>query len=374
MRKKEMIAMLLAGGQGSRLVPLTSDVAKPAVDFGGKYKIIDFPLSNCTNSGINTVGILTQYRPFLLNTHIGTGSAWDLNSMHGGTAILPPYTTQEGGAWYKGTANAIYQNIQYIDRYNPDHVLILSGDHIYKMDYNKMLREHKKQGADVTIAALTVTLEEATRFGIMNVRDNNTIYEFEEKPEKPKSNLASMGIYIFKWSELKKYLIEDEKNKESENDFGMNILPKMLDDGLKMITHPFKGYWKDVGTINSLWEANMDLLDENNDLNLHTDSWKIYTSGEPKGAAYFGENANVENSMVVDGCEVYGSIKNTILFPEVIIEEGAIVKNSVLFPNVKIGKGVILDRVIVGENTNVLSGIHLGDTIIKVIPQNKTIK
>lgn len=374
MRKKEMIAMLLAGGQGSRLVPLTSDVAKPAVDFGGKYKIIDFPLSNCTNSGIDTVGILTQYRPFLLNTHIGTGSAWDLNSMHGGTAILPPYTTQEGGAWYKGTANAIYQNIQYIDRYDPDHVLILSGDHIYKMDYNKMLREHKKQGADVTIAALTVTLEEAKRFGIMNVRDDNTIYEFEEKPEKPKSNLASMGIYIFKWSELKKYLIEDEKNKESENDFGMNILPKMLEDGLKMVTHPFKGYWKDVGTINSLWEANMDLLDENNDLNLHTNNWKIYTSGEPKGAAYFGERANVENSMVVDGCEVNGSIKNTVLFPGVIIEEGAVVENSVLFPNVKIGKGVILDRVIVGENTSVLSGTHAGDTTIKVIPQNKTIK
>ncbi|MGB6129512.1 MAG: glucose-1-phosphate adenylyltransferase [Psychrilyobacter sp.] len=374
MRKKEMIAMLLAGGQGSRLVPLTSDVAKPAVDFGGKYKIIDFPLSNCTNSGIDTVGILTQYRPFLLNTHIGTGSAWDLNSMHGGTAILPPYTTQDGGAWYKGTANAIYQNIQYIDRYDPDHVLILSGDHIYKMDYNKMLREHKKDGADVTIAALTVTLEEAKRFGIMNVKDDNTIYEFEEKPEKPKSNLASMGIYIFKWSELKKYLIEDEKNKKSENDFGMNILPKMLGDGLKMITHPFKGYWKDVGTINSLWEANMDLLDENNDLNLHTNDWKIYTSGEPKGAAYFGERASVKNSMVVDGCEVNGSIKNTVLFPGVIVEEGAIVENSVLFPNVKIGKGVILDRVIVGENTNVMSGTHVGDATIKVIPQNKTIK
>lgn len=374
MRKKEMIAMLLAGGQGSRLVPLTSDVAKPAVDFGGKYKIIDFPLSNCTNSGVDTVGILTQYRPFLLNTHIGTGSAWDLNSMHGGTAILPPYTTQEGGAWYKGTANAIYQNIQYIDRYDPDHVLILSGDHIYKMDYNKMLREHKKQEADVTIAALTVTLEEATRFGIMNVRDDNTIYEFEEKPKNPKSNLASMGIYIFKWSELKKYLIEDEKNKGSENDFGMDILPKMLDDKLKMITYPFSGYWKDVGTINSLWEANMDLLDENNDLNLHTDNWKIFTSGEPKGAAYFGENANIENSMVVDGCEVCGSIKNTVLFPGVVVEEGAIVKNSVIFPNVRISKGVTLDRVIVGENTKILSGTHFGNSTIKVIAQNEIIK
>ncbi|OQY41239.1 MAG: hypothetical protein B6227_05815 [Fusobacteriia bacterium 4572_74] len=311
MRKKEMIAMLLAGGQGSRLVPLTSDVAKPAIDFGGKYKIIDFPLSNCTNSGVDTVGILTQYRPFLLNAHIGTGSAWDLDSMHGGTAILPPYTTQEGGAWYKGTANAIYQNIQYIDRYDPDHVLILSGDHIYKMDYNKMLKQHKEEGADVTIAALSVSLEEAKRFGIMNVKDENIIYEFEEKPEKPKSNLA---------------------------------------------------------------EANMDLLNENNNLNLYKGDWKIYTSGEPKGAAYFGKNANIENSMAVDGCEVYGSIENTVLFPGVIVEEGAVVKNSVLFPNVKIGKGVILDRVIVGENTNVLSGTHIGDATIKVIPQNKTIK
>jgi glucose-1-phosphate adenylyltransferase len=374
MRKKEIIAMLLAGGQGSRLVPLTSDVAKPAVDFGGKYKIIDFPLSNCTNSGVDTVGILTQYRPFALNAHIGTGAAWDLNSMHGGTSILPPYTTQEGGAWYKGTANAIYQNIQYIDRYNPDHVLILSGDHIYKMDYNEMLEEHKRQNADVTIAALTVTLEEATRFGIMNTRDDNTIYEFEEKPEKPKSNLASMGIYIFKWSELRKYLIQDEEDPNSENDFGMNILPSMLENGLKMVTHPFKGYWKDVGTINSLWEAHMDLLDENNDLNLNTKDWKIYTSGEPQGAAYFGENAVIENSMTVDGCEIYGTVENSVLFPGVTVEEGAVIKNSVLFPDVKIASGVTLDRVIVGQNTSILSGSHNGDEIIKVIPQNETIK
>jgi len=309
MRKKEMIAMLLAGGQGSRLVPLTSDVAKPAVAFGGKYKIIDFPLSNCTNSGIDTVGILTQYRPFLLNAHIGTGSAWDLDSMHGGVSVLPPYTTQDGGSWYKGTANAIYQNIQYIDRYNPDHVLILSGDHIYKMDYNEMLQAHKKSNSDVTIAALTVTLEEATRFGIMNVNDDNSIYEFEEKPAHPKSTLASMGIYIFKWSELRKYLIEDEEDPNSEKDFGMNILPKMLENGLKMTAHPFNGYWKDVGTINSLWEAHMDLLDENNDLDLNTKGWKVFTSGEPKGAAYFGENSVVENSMVVDGCEVYGKVE-----------------------------------------------------------------
>ncbi|RUA06366.1 MAG: glucose-1-phosphate adenylyltransferase [Fusobacteria bacterium] len=374
MRKKEMIAMLLAGGQGSRLVPLTSDVAKPAVAFGGKYKIIDFPLSNCTNSGIDTVGILTQYRPFLLNAHIGTGSAWDLDSMHGGVSVLPPYTTQDGGSWYKGTANAIYQNIQYIDRYNPDHVLILSGDHIYKMDYNEMLQAHKKSNSDVTIAALTVTLEEATRFGIMNVNDDNSIYEFEEKPAQPKSTLASMGIYIFKWSELRKYLIEDEEDPNSEKDFGMNILPKMLENGLKMTAHPFNGYWKDVGTINSLWEAHMDLLDENNDLDLNTKGWKVFTSGEPKGAAYFGENSVVENSMVVDGCEVYGTVENSVLFPGVVVEEGAVVKNTVLFPNVKIKSGVNLDRLIVGENTEILSGDFAGDETIKVIAQNQIIK
>ncbi|MCK5779561.1 MAG: glucose-1-phosphate adenylyltransferase [Psychrilyobacter sp.] len=374
MRKKEMIAMLLAGGQGSRLVPLTADVAKPAIDFGGKYKIIDFPLSNCTNSGIDTVGILTQYRPFLLNNHIGTGAAWNMNNAHGGAAVLPPYTTQDGGSWYKGTANAIYQNIQYIDMYTPDHVLILSGDHIYNMDYNEMLEAHKKSNADVTIAALTVTLEEAKRFGIMNVNDDNTIYEFEEKPEHPKSTLASMGIYIFKWSELRKYLILDEEDPKSEKDFGMNILPNMLNDGLKMVTHSFNGYWKDVGTINSLWEAHMDLLSDESELDIFTPGWKIYTSGEPKAAAYFGENAEVSNSMVVDGACVYGTVTNSVIFPGVVVEEGAEIVDSVLFPGVKIKKGVKIERTIVGQNTEVQSGTHAGNETIKVIAQNSIIK
>jgi len=355
MRRKEMLAMLLAGGQGSRLMPLTEKVAKPAVPFGGKYRIIDFPLSNCTNSGIDTVGVLTQYRPFILNTHLGTGTPWDLDRTNGGISSLPPFQTATGGEWYKGTANAVYQNIDFIDSYNPEHVLILSGDHIYKMDYNEMLEYHKENEADVTIAALEVTLEEASRFGIMNTNPDNIIYEFEEKPAQPKSTKASMGIYIFKWEKLREYLIADEANEESENDFGHNILPTMLNDGSKMVSWSFNGYWKDVGTIKSLWEANMDLLDDSNDLNMADRNWKIFTSGDPLPASYIGEKASVTNSMVVEGCIVEGTIENSIIFPGVEIEEGAIVRDAVLLSGAKIKSGVTVDKVIVNQDVVVES-------------------
>ena len=277
MTKKEILAMILAGGQGSRLGILTKRVAKPAVPFGGKYRIIDFALSNCSNSGIDTVGVLTQYRPQVLNSHIGIGAPWDLDRINGGVSLLPPYMKESGGDWYKGTANAIYQNRHYIDSYDPEYVLILSGDHIYKMNYEKMLQYHKEKNADATIAVIEVPLDEASRFGIMNTNSDNSIYEFEEKPENPKNNMASMGIYIFKWSLLKKYLKEDELDKHSSNDFGKNIIPNMLNDDRKLFAYPFKGYWKDVGTIESLWESNMDLLDINSGLNLHDPNWTIYS-------------------------------------------------------------------------------------------------
>ena len=343
--KKEMIGMILAGGQGSRLGVFTKNIAKPAVSFGGKYRIIDFVLSNCSNSGIDTVGVLTQYRPLLLNTHIGIGSHWDLNRRNGGLAILPPYMNEKEGNWYKGTADAIYQNMSYIDSYDPEYVLILSGDHIYKMDYSDMLEEHKAKNADVTIAVMEVDWDEASRFGIMNTNEDKSIYEFEEKPKNPKSNLASMGIYIFNWKTIKKYF----ESEEEYIDFGKNLIPKMLDDKLKMYAYEFNGYWRDVGTIESLWQANMDLINPNNGFNLNDPNWKTYTDTMAMPPQYLGKDANVKRSIVVDGCRVFGTVEDTVLSHGVTIGEGSVVKNSVIMSNAKIGKNVVIENAMIGE-------------------------
>ena len=318
--KKEWIAMLLAGGQGSRLYALTRDIAKPAVPFGGKYRIIDFPLSNCVNSGIDTVGVLTQYQPLQLNEYLGNGQPWDLDRIHGGVYVLPPYQKIANSDWYTGTANAIYQNINFINRDAPEYVVILSGDHIYKMDYSKMLEFHKEKQADCTIAVMEVPWEEASRFGIMACDEDKKIYEFAEKPKEPKSNLASMGIYIFTWSKLKKYLEEDEANPESENDFGKNVIPAMLQNGERMYAYAFQGYWKDVGTIDSLWEANMDLLDPNVPLDLYDDAWKIYARNPVMPPQYVAEGAVTQNSMISEGCIVEGDVDFSILFAGVTVE------------------------------------------------------
>ncbi len=358
--KKEWIAMLLAGGQGSRLYTLTQKLAKPAVPFGGKYRIIDFPLSNCVNSDIDTVGVLTQYQPLVLNEYIGNGQPWDLDRNNGGVFVLPPYQKSSGSDWYTGTANAIYQNINFIDRYDPEYVLILSGDHIYKMDYEKMLNYHKEKQADCTIAVLQVPMEEASRFGIMNAYPDGTIYEFEEKPPVPKSNLASMGIYIFTWQKLRKYLIEDEANPNSQKDFGKNILPAMLADNQKMVAYPFEGYWKDVGTIDSLWEANMDLLDPKVPLDLYDDSWKIYSRNPVMPPHFVHEGAVVENSMVTEGCDIAGNIDFSILFAGVTVEEGAIVRDSIVMPGSVIKKGAVVEYAIVAENVVIEEGAVIG--------------
>ncbi|ABR37011.1 MULTISPECIES: glucose-1-phosphate adenylyltransferase [Clostridium] len=365
MGKNEIVAMILAGGQGSRLGVLTKKLAKPAVPFGGKYRIIDFPLSNCSNSGIYTVGVLTQYKPLELNAHIGIGEAWDLDRAHGGVHVLPPYQEEKGGEWYKGTANAIYQNIEFVDRYDPEYILILSGDHIYKMDYTKMLDFHKEKQAEATIAVIEVPMDEASRFGIMNTREDLSIYEFEEKPKNPKNNLASMGIYIFNWKTLKKYLREDESDKTSKNDFGMNIIPSMLGNGNKMVAYPFKGYWKDVGTIDSLWEANMDLIREDNELDLHDEEWKIYSVNPVRPAQYIGENAKVSNSLVVEGCVVNGQVESSILFQGVQIGKNSVVRDSIIMTDAKIGDNVVIEKAIVGSGAIVRKDckISLGDEI-----------
>lgn len=365
MGKNEIVAMILAGGQGSRLGVLTKKLAKPAVPFGGKYRIIDFPLSNCSNSGIYTVGVLTQYKPLELNAHIGIGEAWDLDRTQGGVSILPPYQEEKGGEWYKGTANAIYQNIEFVDRYDPEYILILSGDHIYKMDYTKMLDFHKERQAEATIAVIEVPMDEASRFGIMNTREDLSVYEFEEKPKNPKNNLASMGIYIFNWKTLKKYLKEDEADKTSKNDFGMNIIPSMLGDGNRMVAYPFKGYWKDVGTIDSLWEANMDLIRDDNELDLHEEDWKIYSVNAVRPAQYIGENAKVSNSLVVEGCVVNGQIENSILFQGVQIGKNSVIRDSIIMTDAKIGDNVVIEKAIVGSGAIVRKDckISLGDEI-----------
>ena len=359
--KKEVVAMLLAGGQGSRLYALTSHVAKPAVPFGGKYRIIDFPLSNCVNSGIDTVGVLTQYRPLELNSYIGNGQPWDLDRSDGGVHILPPYMREgDQGTWYKGTANAIYQNIGFLDLYDPEYVVILSGDHIYKMDYADMVSLHKKSGAACTISVLEVTMEEATRFGIMNVDEQDRIFEFEEKPAHPKSNLASMGIYVFTWSKLRQYLIDDEADPNSSNDFGKNIIPNMLSAGEIMMAYRFHGYWKDVGTINSLWDANMDMLAPRSGIDLYDTSWPIYARSPIKPPHITGPNARISHSLVTGGCQVDGAVENSVLFHSVVVEEGANVQYSILMPGAVVRKGASVAYAIVAEDAVIEAGAQVG--------------
>lgn len=354
--KKEVVAMLLAGGQGSRLGVLTRKIAKPAVPFGGKYRIIDFPLSNCVNSGIEAVGILTQYQPLVLNEYIGNGQPWDLDGMHSGVNSLSPYQAVDGADWYSGTANAIFQNINYIDRYDPEYVVVLSGDHIYKMDYNKMLEYHKEKNAACTIAVIDVPLEEASRFGILNTHEDGEIYEFDEKPEKPKSTHASMGIYIFSYKELRKYLIEDDENKNSSHDFGKDVLPAMLNAGERMFAYPFEGYWKDVGTIDSLWEANMDLLDPNVTLDLKD----IYSRNPMMPPHFVSNDAVIQNSLVADGCNVYGNLEFSILFSGVTIGKGATINSSIIMPGAVIEEGATVQFAIIAENTVVRKNAVVG--------------
>ena len=357
---KEMIAMLLAGGQGSRLYALTQKLAKPAVPFGGKYRIIDFPLSNCVNSGIDTVGILTQYQPLVLNEYIGNGQPWDLDRLHGGVHVLPPYQKASGSDWYKGTANAIYQNIPFIERYDPQYVIILSGDQICKQDYSDFLRFHKEKGAEFSVAVMEVPWEEAPRFGLMVTDEEDRITEFQEKPKNPKSNLASMGIYIFNWDILKQYLIEDEEDPDSENDFGNNIIPNLLRDSRRMYAYHFSGYWKDVGTIDSLWEANMDLINPNIPIDLYDTSWKIYSRNPVMPPQSIGKNAQVQNSMVTEGCVIDGSVEFSMISDGVTVEEGAEILDSILMPGAVVKKGAKVEYAIVGENTVIGENAQIG--------------
>ena len=359
-RKHECIAMLLAGGQGSRLGILTKNIAKPAVPYGGKYRIIDFPLSNCVNSGIYTVGVLTQYQPLELNDYIGNGQAWDLDRADGGVHILSPYQQISGTEWYKGTANAIYQNINFIDRYDPEYVLVLSGDHIYKMDYSKMLSFHKEKNADCTIAMLEVPWEEASRFGLMLVNDDGSIAEFEEKPKNPRSNKASMGVYVFSWKKLRQYLLDDEANPNSSNDFGKDLIPAMHAAHERLFAYEFDGYWKDVGTIDSLWEANLDLLNPKVDLDLTDTSWRIYAKDPITGPHYVSDTAKVQNSMVAEGCEIEGEVDFSVLFANVTVEDGAVVKDSIVMPGSVIKKGAVVQYAIVAENVTVEEKARVG--------------
>ncbi len=361
-RKKKCVAMLLAGGQGSRLYALTNNMAKPAVSFGGKYRIIDFPLSNCVNSGIDTVGVLTQYQPLVLNKYIGNGQPWDLDRTFGGVYILPPYQGKNSSDWYKGTANAIYQNLHFLKQYDPDYVLVLSGDHIYKMNYATMLNYHILNDADCTIAAIEVPMEQASRFGILNTNPDGSIYEFEEKPKQPKSNLASMGIYIFSAKKLYQYLTEDSKDPNSDNDFGKNILPTMLASGEKMMAYKFEGYWKDVGTIDSLYEANMDLLGDNPVFDIGDSSWKIQSRSPLAPPHFVGEGAKTDNSIIMSGCEVYGTVENSVLSSDVVIGKGAVVKNSIIMSDVIIDDCAIVEYSIVDENTIIGKGAKIGNS------------
>ncbi len=361
-RKKECVAMLLAGGQGSRLYVLTTKVAKPAVPFGGKYKIIDFPLSNCVNSGIDTIGVLTQYEPHALNAYVGNGQPWDLDRMSGGVYMLPPYQKGRNSEWYKGTANAIYQNIGFVDEYDPEYVLILSGDHIYKMDYAKMLQEHKESKADATIAVIDVPMAEASRFGIMNCNEDGSVYEFEEKPKEPKSTLASMGIYIFNWKKLCKYLTEDELNPQSSNDFGKDIIPAMLAGGERLQSWRFNGYWKDVGTIESLWEANMDLLSPKSGLNLDDDDWKIYGRNTGAPPHFASADSCIRHSLISEGCEIYGDVSESVLFSDVTVARGAQVEYSILMPGAIIEEGAQVRYAIVAEGATIAAGAQVGQS------------
>ncbi|ETT67721.1 glucose-1-phosphate adenylyltransferase [Paenibacillus odorifer] len=360
MKKKEMVAMLLAGGQGKRLKGLTKALAKPAVYFGGTYRIIDFPLSNCSNSGIDTVGVLTQYEPLILHSYIGVGSDWDLNRKNGGVFVLPPHERENGSSWYRGTADAIYRNLKFVDQFDPEHVLILSGDHIYKMDYHAMLQYHKERNADCTISVIDVPLEEASRFGILNTEDDLKIYEFEEKPAQPKSTLASMGVYIFKWEILRKHLLEDGENIGSSHDFGKDIIPLMLEDGNSLFAYPFEGYWRDVGTVASLWEANMDLLSDNPPLNLNDPSWRIFTRNPNQPAQYVAPGAKVSGCIINEGCIVHGEVKHSVLFYGVEVGEGSVITDSVIMPKVKIGKNVRIHKAIISENTVIDDYMEIG--------------
>lgn len=365
MSKTEVVAMLLAGGQGSRLGVLTKSIAKPAVPYGCNYRIIDFPLSNCVNSGIYTVGVLTQYQPLVLNDYLGNGHPWDLDRLNGGVHVLSPYEAIGGAEWYKGTANAIYQNIAFIEKYDPKYVVVLSGDHIYKMNYANMIDFHKKNNADCTIAVLEVPWEEASRFGILATDENEQIYEFAEKPKEPKSNKASMGVYVFSWDKLKKYLIEDEADPNSANDFGKNIIPNMLNDGQRMFAYPFKGYWKDVGTIDSLWEANLDIINPNVDLDLSDKSWRIYSRTPDAPPHYIGENATVENSSISEGCDIDGLVDYSVVSSDVTVEEGAEVRFSVIMPGAVIKKGAKVYYSIIAENAVIEEDAQVGE-----IPEN----
>ncbi|TLS37511.1 glucose-1-phosphate adenylyltransferase [Pseudalkalibacillus caeni] len=360
MHKKKCVAMLLAGGQGTRLGLLTKKLAKPAVPFGGKYRIIDFTLSNCSNSGIDTVGVLTQYQPYILNSYIGIGSSWELDRKNGGVSVLPPYLGQEGGEWYKGTANAIYQNMYYIEQYDPEYVLVISGDHIYKMDYSNLIRFHEDNDAEATIGVLQVPWEEASRFGIMNTEQDNRIIEFDEKPAHPKTNLASMGIYIFNWKVLKEYLIDDDRNPISSNDFGKDIIPAMLHDNRSLYAYSFEGYWKDVGTIQSLWEANMDLLEDKPELDLYDPSWKIYSVNPNKPAQFIAPQATVKRSLVNEGCVVHGDIFHSVLFYGVHVGIGSLIKDSIIMPDVKIGANVTINRSIIASGSVIKDGAVIG--------------
>jgi len=360
MGRKEMIAMLLAGGEGKRLGVLTRDLAKPAVYFGGKYRIIDFTLSNCAHSGIDTVGVLTQYQPLELNRYLGIGSPWGLDRRDGGMTILPPYVKQKGGVWYKGTANAIYQNMSFIERYDPEYVLIISGDHIYKMNYELMLDHHKHSGADVTIAGIEVDWADASRFGVMHIDDEDRITAFEEKPKVPSSNLASMGVYIFSWPVLQKYLIYDEAARGSSHDFGKDIIPMMMRDDKRLHAYLFKDYWKDVGTIESLWEANMDLLDENSPLDLSDTNWRIYSVNPNQPAQYLGDTAQVNSSLVTEGCMIEGDVDRSVLFSGVHVARGSYIAESVVMPNVRIGEGSKIYRAIIGEGAVIQAGVVIG--------------
>lgn len=361
MIRKEIIALLLAGGQGSRLGVLTKNVAKPAVLYGGKYRIIDFSLSNCINSGIDTVGVMTQYQPLKLNAHIGIGKPWDMDRIDGGVTILSPYLKAEIGEWFKGTANAVYQNIHYIDRHAPQYVIILSGDHIYKMDYSKMLDFHKENKAEATISVINVPYEEASRYGIMNCHENGKIYEFEEKPKSPKSTLASMGVYIFNWTTLREYLIKDNECPESQNDFGKNIIPAMLEDGKNMWAYKYSGYWRDVGTIQAFWESNMDLVSRVPQFNLFDPDWRIYTPNPVMPAHFIAMSACVKKSIVAEGCRVYGTVINSILFPGAIVEDGAVIQDSIIMSNSRICKNAFLDRCIISEQVIVGENARLGE-------------
>jgi glucose-1-phosphate adenylyltransferase len=368
MARREIIAMILAGGQGSRLGALTKHLAKPAVPFGGRYRIIDFTLSNCANSGIGTVGVLTQYQPLVLNTYIGNGQPWDLDRNDGGAFILPPYQKSSRSDWYKGTANAIHQNAEFIDSYDPKNLLVLSGDHIYKMDYAKMLRTHIDNGADATIAVIEVPWNEASRFGIMEADETGRVVEFYEKPSKPKSNLASMGIYIFTWDFLKKALIDDEADDNSTNDFGKDVIPRLLAEGANLQTYRFSGYWKDVGTVESLWQANMDILDRPDDLNLYDRNWRIYSRNPVKPAHYIARGARLQNSCLTDGCIIEGDVDHSVLFHSVVVEAGAIVKDSVLMPGVVVESGAYVQKAIIGTNTIISRGARIGYSSVGTSP------